>query len=55
MDLSEEEMVHASADPEHFPLDKYVEVAIVVGAEDVKLEYDGDKPCVQVGPIVHCQ
>ncbi|BFZ02545.1 hypothetical protein BsWGS_05584 [Bradybaena similaris] len=47
VNLSEEEVVAASADPEHFPLDKYVEVAIVVGAEDVKLEYDGDKPCVQ--------
>ncbi|CAG5126482.1 unnamed protein product [Candidula unifasciata] len=47
VDLSEEELVAANADPDNFPLDKYVEVAIVVGAEDVKLEHDGEKPYIQ--------
>uniref|UniRef100_A0A0B7ABD9 Translational activator of cytochrome c oxidase 1 n=2 Tax=Arion vulgaris TaxID=1028688 RepID=A0A0B7ABD9_9EUPU len=47
VELSSEESAAARSDSETFPLDKYIEMAIEVGAEEVTLEDDGEKPYLQ--------
>jgi translational activator of cytochrome c oxidase 1 len=43
VELSKEELVTAKSNPDSFSLDKYVDVAINSGAEDVLLETDDDE------------
>ena len=50
--LPEDELKVAEADPENFNIDKYVDLAIEVGAEDVTLEPGESGPILRVGIIL---
>ena len=50
--LPESEAVNASADPDGFCLDKYIDVAIEASAEEVTLEIGSDGPFLQVSKAV---
>ncbi|XP_005091608.1 probable transcriptional regulatory protein Dgeo_2194 [Aplysia californica] len=47
VDVPEEELTTAQSDPDNFNLDKYVDMAIEAGAEDVTLETESETPYLQ--------